>query len=294
MISSDNKKQKTGLLVEGGGMKCAYSAGVLDRFLDEGITFDYVIGVSAGCANSASFLGNQRDRNRRFYTDHIAEPEYFGWKPFLQSGNLFNLSYIYGTLTNSDGGDPLDYQAFQENPAEYVLVATNARTGKAEYFHKEDIPRDDYRLIMASCALPGACRPVRWQGQAYYDGGVADSIPIRRALQDGCDKVVAIMSKPHDYVKSPEGMRAAYTLLCRHYPATVHALNRRHIQYNRSQHMLYEMERKGHAFVFTPEAHTDIGTTTMDSALNQKLYDLGIQDVEHRLSELKSFLGKQK
>ena len=143
---------KTGLVVEGGGMKCAYSAGILDRFLDEHITFDYCIGVSAGSANTASYLAGQRGRNLRFYVDHLNEPGYMGVKNLLRTGQFFGLQYIYQTLTNSDGADPIDYPAIVENPAEFELVATDAATGKPVYFTKDDMKQDDYRAIMASCA----------------------------------------------------------------------------------------------------------------------------------------------
>ena len=147
---------KTGLVVEGGGMKCAYSAGILDRFLDEHITFDYCIGVSAGSANVASYLAGQRGRNLRFYVDHLNEPGYMGVKNLLRTGQFFGLQYIYQTLTNSDGADPIDYPAIVENPAEFELVATDAATGKPVYFTKDDMKQDDYRAIMQ--AVP--CRYV--------------------------------------------------------------------------------------------------------------------------------------
>ena len=218
---------KIGLVVEGGGMKCAYSAGVLDAFLDDGIRFDYVIGVSAGSGNSASYLAGQRGRNLRFYTDHISNPAYFGIRSFLKTGDLFGLRYIYGTLTNSGGGDTLDYDSMQKNPAEFVVVATNARTGKPAYFTKRDIPRDDYRIIMASCAIPSVTKPVRIGSEKYVDGGVSDSLPFKRAFEDGCDKVVMIMSKPRDYVKEPEKNRLFYHTMCLGYPNVVKDLDRR-------------------------------------------------------------------
>ena len=110
---------KIGLIVEGGGMKCAYSAGVLDAFLDAHINFDYVIAVSAGAANAASYLAGQRGRNLRFYTDWTHDPGYFGLKSYLKTGNLFGLHYIYADLTNSTGKDPLDFPALLANPTEY-------------------------------------------------------------------------------------------------------------------------------------------------------------------------------
>ena len=106
------------LVLEGGGMKCAYTAGILDAMMDNGVTFDYCIGVSAGSANGVSFVAGQRGRNIRFYTEHINEKGYFGLSSFLKTGNLFGLQYIYGTLTNSGGADPLDFDAFMKSPME--------------------------------------------------------------------------------------------------------------------------------------------------------------------------------
>ena len=225
---------KTGLVVEGGGMKCAYSAGILDRFLDEHITFDYCIGVSAGSANTASYLAGQRGRNLRFYVDHLNEPGYMGVKNLLRTGQFFGLQYIYQTLTNSDGADPIDYPAIVENPAEFELVATDAATGKPVYFTKDDMKQDDYRAIMASCALPVMCRPISFKDQTYFDGGLSDSVPIMRAFAKGCDRVVVILSKPRSFVKQPEGFRHIYRHALRKYPQTIAALDNRHLMYRQN------------------------------------------------------------
>lgn len=283
---------KIGLVVEGGGMKCAYSAGVLDSFLDENINFDYCIGVSAGSANIASYLAGQRGRNLRFYTDHIHEPGYFGIRSFLKTGDLFGLRYIYGTLTNSDGADYLDYEKMMENPSELVAVATNARTGKPAYFYKKEVVKDDYKVFMASCALPAVSRPVKIGGEYYYDGGVSDSIPVRKALADGCDKLVLILSKPRDYVKQPEKFRLFYSIACRKFPRIIHLLNRRHVIYMKAMRRAYELEKEGKAFIFAPSEHLPMGTYDMDEAANQKLYDLGLSDFQAQLADLKAFMNE--
>lgn len=283
---------KIGLVAEGGGMKCAYSAGVLDAFLDHNISFDYCIGVSAGAANEASYLAGQRGRNLRFYTEHIADPEYFGAKSFLKTGNLFGLQHIYGTLSNSDGIDALDFPAMQANPAEYYVVATHAETGKPVYFSVDEMMQDDYRHIMASCAIPAVCRPVEINGQHYYDGGVSDAIPVRRAMRDGCDKIVVILSKERDYVKAPEKHRPTYSVLCGKYPYVVRALNNRHRMYKRCQDDLYRLEQAGRAFVFAPDTPLKRGTYSMDCEVEQKLYDLGLQDAARYAEQLKAFMGK--
>lgn len=281
---------KTGLVVEGGGMKCAYCAGVLDQFLENGITFDYCIGVSAGAASVASYLAGQKGRNLRFYTEYIDDPWYFGMRSFLKNGDLFNLKYIYGDLTNSGGRDPLDLEALKKNPAEYEIVATCAETGEGVYFSKDDLIQDDYRHVMASCAIPAVCRPVEIDGKHYYDGGLADSIPMQRALDRGCDKLVVIASKSRKFVKTPEKFRLMYTLMCRKYPKAVKALNDRYLTYRRQQKLMFDLEKAGTAFLFTPETDRKINTFTMDREVNQHMYDLGVQDFRRKQQKLAAFL----
>lgn len=285
------KKEKIGLVVEGGGMKCAYNAGILDVFLDHQITFDYCIGVSGGAGNVASFMAGQRGRNIRFFTEHIHSPQYFGVKSLLKTGNLFGLQYIYGELTNSTGKDPLDFPAIMKNPAEYEVAATNAVTGEAEYFGKEDMKQDDYRPIMASSAIPAACRPVEINGVPYYDGGISDAIPVRRALEKGCDRIVVILSKQRDYVRKPQGMRFLYSTLCRKYPKIIEDIDRRHITYRENLQEVFDLEKEGKAFVFAPSEHVKVGTYSMDEKTERILYDLGVKDFSDQEEALKRFIG---
>lgn len=282
----------TGLVVEGGGMKCAYSAGILDKFIDDGISFDYCIGVSAGSANACSYLAGQRGRNLRFYTDHISAPEYFGFKSFLKTGDLFNLKFIYGDLTNSDGEDPLDLSKILANPTKFQVVATNAQTGLPRYFDKSEIQQDDYRIIMASCAIPAACRPVEVNGNKYYDGGVSDSIPFKKAFSEGCDKVVVILSKNRDFVKTPEKSKLFYTMMCHKYPKIIDRLNNRHIKYTKQMKEMFELEKEGKIFLFAPSEHLAMSTYAMDAPGNQALYDLALKDYAKQENDLKKFMEK--
>lgn len=285
------KKEKIGLVVEGGGMKCAYNAGILDVFLDHQITFDYCIGVSGGAGNVASFVAGQRGRNIRFFTEHIHSLQYFGVKSLLKTGNLFGLQYIYGDLTNSKGKDPLDFPAIMRNPAEYEVVATNAITGKAEYFGKQDMKQDDYRPIMASSAIPAACRPVEINGIPYYDGGISDAIPVGHAMKQGCDRIVVILSKQRGYVRKPQGMRFLYSRLCRQYPKIIEDIDLRHITYRENLQEVFELEKDGRAFVFAPSEHVKVGTYSMDEKTERKLYDLGMKDFSDQEVALNRFIG---
>lgn len=283
---------KTGLLVEGGGMKCAYSAGVLDALMENGITFDYVIGVSAGAANAASFMAGQIGRNKRFYTEFVTDPEYFGVKSFLKTHDGFNLKYIYADLTNEGGAAELYYDKVMENPAEYEIVATNAITGKPHYFKKEELKRNDYKQIMASSAIPALCRPVFIDGVPYYDGGISDALPLRRAFDCGCERVVCLLSKSRNYIKKPEKMKAMYTIMCKKYPNTIKDMNNRYIMYKREQDFMYKAEEKGRAFIFSLETDLKLSTYTMDPNINGQLYDLGVQDFYKKEEGLKEFLRK--
>lgn len=281
---------KIGLVVEGGGMKCAYNAGILDAFLDAGISFDYCIGVSAGAGNLASYLAGQRGRNLRFFTEHIHSPRYFGLKSLMKTGDLFGLQYIYGELTCAEGQDPLDFNVFMKNPAEYEAVVTNALTGKPEYFGREMMKQDDYRLIMASSAIPVVCHPVELNGVPYFDGGLTDAIPVRRALEQGCGKLVVILSKNRDYVRKPQGMRRLYSRVCRSYPNIVDAIERRHIVYNENMKDVFSLERQGIAFVFAASERIHVGTYSIKEDAERELYDLGLRDFAQQREQLQAFL----
>ena len=281
---------KIGLVVEGGGMKCAYNAAILDAFLDHNITFAYCIGASGGSGNLASYLAGQRGRNLRFFTEHIHNPDYFGLRSFLKTGDLFGLQYIYGTLTNSMGKDPLDFPTLKNNPAEYEVVVTNALTGKAEYFGKETMAQDDYRLIMASSAIPAACRPVELNEIPYFDGGLSDAIPVSRALEKGCDRLVVILSKMRDYVRKPQGMRFLYTIRCRKYPQIISLIDHRHIAYNQNLQEVFALEREGKAFVFAPSRPIHVGTYSMNEQSERDLYALGMEDFNQQKDALAAFM----
>ena len=281
---------KIGLVVEGGGMKCAYNAAILDAFLDHNITFAYCIGASGGSGNLASYLAGQRGRNLRFFTEHIHNPGYLGLRSFLKTGDLFGLQYIYGTLTNSMGKDPLDFPTLKNNPAEYEVVVTNALTGKAEYFGKETMVQDDYRLIMASSAIPAACRPVELNDIPYFDGGLSDAIPVSRALEKGCDRLVVILSKMRDYVRKPQGMRFLYTMRCRQYPQIISLIDHRHIAYNQNLQEVFALEREGKAFVFAPSRPIHVGTYSMNEQSERDLYALGMEDFNQQKDALAAFM----
>jgi len=289
---AEKNNSKLGLVIEGGGMKCAYTAGILDRMLDDKIHPEYVIGVSAGASCGASFVAGQRDRNRRFFVDYVNDADYMGWTAFRHSGgNFFNLKYIYQDLTGKGGRDPLDYDAILQNPCELWAVATDARTARPHYFTKKDLSPTDYSVFMATCAIPVACRPVKINGRYYYDGGCSNPIPVRHALEAGCDKVIVLLCRPKSTVRTPEKHRRVYHLALAHYPKLVHSLDVRHERYNASLRAAERLEEQGHALILAPQQELDITTYTKDPETLQGLYDTAIREYEDVREKLLAFTG---
>ena len=138
---------KTGVVDVGGGLRGVYAAGVFDFCMDQGIRFDLGIGVSAGSANVASYIAGQKKRNYLFYTEYPFRKEYMSIRNFFKKHSYLDLDYIYGNLSNSDGENPLDYGAIMNSTIDFVAVATNAKTGEAEYFDKTDLHQDDYAVL---------------------------------------------------------------------------------------------------------------------------------------------------
>ena len=281
---------KLGLVIEGGGMKCAYTAGILDRMMDDGIQPAYVIGVSAGAACGASFVAGQRDRNRRFFVDHVTDPDYMGWTAFRHSGgNFFNLEYIYQDMTGREGKDPLDFDAIMRSDTELWAVATDAQTGRAHYFSKYDISPTDFSVFMATCAIPVACRPVEIGGRYYYDGGCSDQLPVRKALEEGCDKVIVILCRPKNTERGPEKFHGIYHAALLKFPRLAASLDHRHERCNRVMVQTRRLEEKGHAFILAPHKKPDISTYTKDPSVLQSLYDTALSDYEEDRERLLAF-----
>lgn len=267
-----------GIIDVGGGMRGIYTAGIYDYLLDHNITFDYCIGVSAGSANLMSYLAGQRGRNRRFYLNYAGRRAYMSFSNMLCKGSYLDLDYIYSTLSNSDGEDPVDFEAFQASPAQYVVVATDANTGKPHYFTRNDLRKDGYEIVKASCALPIACRPYMVNGVPYFDGGVADPVPYQKALADGCDKLVVLLTRPRDFVRGPQKpMRMAEHAL-RHYPAAMESLRRRHIVYNEAVAEVKRLEGEGKALLLAPSDIDGMSTLTRNEMAMERLYGYGYQD----------------
>ena len=267
---------KLGVVDVGGGLRGVYAAGIFDFCLTEGIQFDVCVGVSAGSANIASYAAGQRGRNVLFYTEYPFRKEYMGVQNFRRNRSYLNLDYIYGTLSNSGGENPLDYRAIRESPVELVMVACDARTGKARYFSKADLKPDDYSVLKASSAIPFICRPCEVEGVPYYDGALGDPVPVEKAFEAGCDRVIVILSKPRDTLRTPGKDPLFARLIQREYPLAAKSLRRRAERYNDGVRRAMEYERQGRALILDDTCGVD--TLTKDQAALRALYQKGQRD----------------
>ncbi len=267
-----------GIIDVGGGTRGIYGCGVFDRCLDENILFDCVIGVSAGSANAISYVAGQRGRNYVFYTEYALRPAYMGVQTLLKTGSYIGLEYIYGTLSNSHGEYPLDFDAIQASPAALEIVATDAETGKPFYFSKKGLERDRYQCLMASSCVPVVCRPYPINGVFYFDGGVSDPIPYRRALQMGCDKLVVILTKPVTAEPSSRRNSLAGALLRRKYPEAAQAVTQCGSIYQRDLKEVQALEKAGKALIIAPDDISNLKTLSSDLTALKALYHKGYQD----------------
>ena len=269
-----------GVIDVGGGTRGIFGAGVFDFCMDHEIRFDHAIGVSAGSANAASYLAGQRGRNLRFYDNYAFRREYMGMNLFLHTGEYISLDYIYSTLSNSDGEDPLGYEKLMENAADLEIVTTDAQSGKVVYFQKNCMAQDNYDCIKASCAVPIACRPYRIAGRPYYDGGLSDPIPYKRALDQGCDKLVVVLTRPKTQLLTPDRDRKLAALIRRKYPKAAQRLAQRSSVYNESLRDILQLEREGKVLIIAPDDIGEMRTLTQDHAALRKLYEKGYQEAE--------------
>ena len=285
---SEAKTMKTGIIDVGGGLRGIYGAGVLDRCMEEGVQFDCCVGVSAGAANMCSYVAGQHGRNKPFYQDYSFRPEYMSVKNLAKKHSYLDLEYVYGTLSNRGGENPLDYPAVMQNPAQLVIVAAEAQTGKPRYFTKDDLHQDDYRPLMASCCIPVADQPCFIDEVPYFDGGLADPVPLEKALELGCDHVAVILTKPIAPEQTGTRDKKLAKLLQHRYPASAKGLALRAERYNQTVRRALKLEQQGMACVVAPDSTEGLSTLTKDKAALEKMYQKGWNDAEKIIKWYKS------
>lgn len=272
--------KKIGVVDVGGGFRGIYAAGVFDYCLDHNITFDLGIGVSAGSANIASYTAKQPRRNYQFHTEFGMRKEYASVRNFITQKNFIDLDYVYGTLSNSDGESPLDYETLMKNPSKMYVVATDAETGKPKYFEKEDLIFNQYDIFKASSAIPFVCEPYCINGKPYYDGALADPIPIEKAFLLGCDKVVVILTLPVEQIRTAERDIFLASRIRKKYPAAADGMEIRAMKYNASVVLAKHYAKQGKALIIAPDDTCGVSTLSRKPEQLKQFYLKGYRDAE--------------
>ncbi|MEG0806010.1 MAG: patatin family protein [Lachnospiraceae bacterium] len=281
---------KLGLILEGGASRTLYSCGVQDALLEEQVIADYVLGVSAGISLGISYVSGQIGRSLEIAQKYMKDPRYMGARHLFDRNNrsYYNIPFAFGEVT--EHLVPFDYEAFENFPGEVMVVVTNIHTGKAEYLK---INREDHELkeLVATCALPILFQPVKLGRHYYIDGGIADSIPYKKAMEDGCDKVLVILTRERGYEKKTDSSTKATAKLYRRYPKIAERILGRAEDYNKSIKDLNKLEQEGKVFVIAPKSTMGVGRTERDPILLEKLYRAGLEEGREQMSALKQYLA---
>lgn len=278
---------KKGLVLEGGGMRGIYTAGVLDVFLDNDLNFDGVIGVSAGAIHGCSFISKQKGRSIRYYKKYCRDKRFMSFRNLILTGDFAGEQFCYHDLPEKL--DVYDFETFDKSNTEFYAGCSNLETGEAEYIRLKDMKADiDY--LRASASLPYFSRIVEMDGKKLLDGGCTDSIPVEAFQKMGFEKCVVVLTRDENYIKKPE-MTAFAKLSYGKYPKFIEALKNRHSKYNETFKKIKEMEKAGEIFVIRPSVELTIGRIEGDPEKLQAVYDIGRQDAERQMEALKAWLG---
>lgn len=278
---------QAGLVLEGGGMKGVYTAGVLDFFLDKGIEFSSVYGVSAGACCMCSYLSKQRGRALDVNIDYLDSRKYCSVESLLTTGDLFNVDMCYHLIP--DYLNPYDNETFEKYQGKAYSVATDIVTGRPEYFRIHDM-RKDIDKVRASASLPLVSRNVKIDGRYYLDGGISDAIPLQKSVMDGNRKNVVVMTKEIGFVRKPTTQLALIKARYFNYPKVAELMAERHINYNEQVAYIERQKAEGGAFVIRPKRKSNVGRVEKDVEKLKALYTEGYEDAAECYEALTAYL----
>ena len=278
---------KAGLVVEGGGMRGVYSSGVLDFFIEKDLFFENNYGVSAGACHLCSYLAKQYKRAFRVNVDYLNDKRYCSVHSLLKTGNLFGAEMLYDIIPNEL--DLFDYDTYNKNESNFYVVITDINTGKPEYVKIGDLKKDII-YVRASSSLPLLAQNVKINDKEYLDGGISDSIPIKKSIADGNKKNVVILTRDSTYRKGKNSLMPIIKLKYKKYPNFVKSMADRYIVI---LDFIKELENNGDVFVIRPKKPVNIGRTEKNREKLEALYNDGYNDAKDCYEELLKYLGKE-
>lgn len=279
----------SGLILEGGGMRGVYTAGVLEYFLENELFFPYVIGVSAGACQGSSYVARQPGRNRQVTIDYVKHRDYISYRNLFLKKELFGMDFIFDKLPNELV--PFDFDSFNNATERFLVGTTDCITGEPVYFDKNDIPEDFLKIIRASSTLPFMAPAIEFQGRTLMDGGISDPIPIRKAMTDGVQKNVIVLTKPKGYRKKKSSFSWLPRYVYKDYQGLHKALEIRYQMYNETLDYIEELEDRNEIVVIRPSQDLKVGRVERNPDKLTRLYEVGYEDAKHSFESLKDWLG---
>lgn len=269
-------------------MRGLFSAGIMDVMLENNITFDGVIGVSAGAAFGCNYKSRQIGRAIRYNKRFARDKRYCSMQSFLRTGDLFGAEYAYHVVPNEY--DIFDNETFEQNPTEFWVVCTDVETGEPVYKRCDQGGDVTFDWVRASASMPVVSRVVELEGYKLLDGGMSDSIPLKAFQRRGFERNLVIMTQPRGYVKKPSRLLPVIRLSLRKYPRVVETMQMRHLMYNDQLAYVEQEVRRGNTMAIYPDAALPIGHISHDPEEMQRVYDIGRETGLRKLDDIKSFL----
>ncbi|HJJ31727.1 MAG TPA: patatin family protein [Methanocorpusculum sp.] len=275
------------LIFEGGGMRGAYTAGVIDALIENDMEFTSCYGVSSGACHATTYLSKQFGRARRIIVNYAHDKRYFSVRSLFKTGNMFGIEFIFKTLTHEL--EPYDFETAKNNPAKFYVGVINVKTAESEYLLIRDVD-EEYMKLAATMALPIISKKVELNGKKYLDGGIVDSLPIKQAFAAGNKKVVLVLTQDETYRKKVNKILPLLWIWYLPYQKFVGKIATRHIRYNKALEEIAEAEKAGAAFVIRPKKPVEVGRLDFDPDKIEALYQDGYRDGLELMPKLKEFL----
>ena len=278
---------KTALIMEGGAMRGMFTCGVIDVLMENSITFDGAAGISAGAAFGCNFKSRQIGRPVRYNKKYCKDKRYCSIYSLLTTGDLYGADFCYRELP--DILDPFDREAYKQNPMAFYAGATDTDTGECVFRRCDDGEKTDMQWFRASASMPLVSKPVQINDRTYLDGGISCAVPYAHMEHLGYDRNVIILTQPKGYRKQPQNL-ILMSIFLKRYPKIIQAMKHRHEMYNRQMDEIDEKEAARTSLVIRPPHSLNIGHTEKDPNELERVYQLGRQEAEQRLSEIKDWL----
>ena len=284
----DGGSMKKGLILEGGALRGLFSAGVIDVMMENNVTFDGLIGVSAGAAFGCNYKSSQIGRAIRYNMQFCNDPRFSGIRSLITSGDIYNAEFAYGEVPLVY--DPFDFEAYKAKPMDFYVVCTDIKSGEAIYHKYLGYDDHGFDWVRASASMPLVSNIVEIDGLKLLDGGIADSIPIKKFEEMGYEKNVVVLTQPYDYEKKKNGLLPLLKLKYKKYPKMLQAMEKRHIIYNNTLSYIKKKEKEGKVFVIRPEKAIKIKKVEKDPNKLKEVYDIGRNTTIPLIDDLKNFL----